>query len=51
MTANMNTLYKLTGHLSETFSFRKVESNLPKKDISGLKQEKQTPPLNSACLD
>ena len=51
VTVNMKTLYKLTGHLSGTFWFRNVGPNLPKKDISGLKQKKQTPPLNSACLD
>ena len=40
VTVNMNTFYKLTGHLSGTFWFRNVGPNLPKKDISGLKQKK-----------
>ena len=47
----MNTLYKLTSHVSRTFGFRNVGPSLPKKDNFGLKQKKQTPPLNSACLN
>ena len=40
----MNTLYKLTGYLRHS-DFEMLDQ------ISGLKQKKQTPPLNSACLN